>query len=661
MKLAYRPEIDGLRAIAVVAVIFYHAQITILGYQLFEGGFIGVDIFFVISGYLITSIILKELFTKGTFSFKYFYERRIRRILPVLLFVMLGALPFAWMYLLPNDFVDFSKSILYSLGFSSNFYFHNSGQIYGAESGLIKPFLHTWSLSVEEQYYILFPIVLLVVFKYLRKYLGIVLIIGFIISLIIADWGSRNYPSFNFYVLPTRGWELLAGSILAYFEIKLGNRSKNQALNLILPSVGFLLIAHSFIFFNDKIFHPSFYTLSPIIGVCLLIWFSHKDELITKILSTKLFVGTGLISYSLYLWHYPIFAFARIVEFTQGDIFKKLLIGMIILSLSILSYFLIERPARNKKYKFTFIFSCLFLFLFSLIILNSVIISKDGYKNRLPEILDVEDQKVLSSTIFNSSSHKKIFIVGDSHMKYLAFNLKERVVEKNFSFITSIADACIYFPSFDLVDKKTNKSMPDCNQNYLSEVEKTLKEQKNSIIIFGGRFPLFLTNHFFNNQEGGIEGSEISLEYVSTGSFETIQSSFKKSVDELSKKNKIILVYPIPEVGWDVPTKLFNELPKKINELKEYLVPKNYITTSYQVYRERTKSSFELLDSIKGDNIYRVYPHTIYCDTLIKDRCVTHDDKNIFYFDNNHPSSKGAEMINELIMKEIEMIEAKFN
>ena len=221
MKLAYRPEIDGLRAIAVVAVIFYHAQITILGYQLFEGGFIGVDIFFVISGYLITSIILKELFTKGTFSFKYFYERRIRRILPVLLFVMLGALPFAWMYLLPNDFVDFSKSILYSLGFSSNFYFHNSGQIYGAESGLIKPFLHTWSLSVEEQYYILFPIVLLVVFKYLRKYLGIVLIIGFIISLIIADWGSRNYPSFNFYVLPTRGWELLAGSILAYFEIKL--------------------------------------------------------------------------------------------------------------------------------------------------------------------------------------------------------------------------------------------------------------------------------------------------------------------------------------------------------------------------------------------------------------------------------------------------------
>ena len=128
MKTIYRPEIDGLRAIAVVAVIFYHAQITIFGYQLFKGGFIGVDIFFVISGYLITSIILKELVSTGSFSFKYFYERRIRRILPALLFVMLVSLPFAKMYLLPVSLIDFSKSILYSLGFSSNFYFWYSAE-----------------------------------------------------------------------------------------------------------------------------------------------------------------------------------------------------------------------------------------------------------------------------------------------------------------------------------------------------------------------------------------------------------------------------------------------------------------------------------------------------------------------------------------------------
>ena len=141
MKLLHRPEIDGLRAIAVGAVILYHAQITIFGYQPFKGGFIGVDIFFVISGYLITSIILKELVTTGSFSFRHFYERRIRRILPALLFVMLVSFPFVWLYIiLPSNFVDFSKSILYSLGFSSNFYFHYSGQVYGSTNGLLKPF-----------------------------------------------------------------------------------------------------------------------------------------------------------------------------------------------------------------------------------------------------------------------------------------------------------------------------------------------------------------------------------------------------------------------------------------------------------------------------------------------------------------------------------------
>jgi len=266
----YRPEIDGLRAIAVSAIILYHAQITISGHQLFKGGFIGVDIFFVISGYLITSIILKELFTTGSLSFKYFYQIRIRRIIPALLFVMLVSLPFAWMYLTPSSFVDFSKSILYTLGFSSNFYFYFSGQQYSNDIGLFKPFLHTWSLSVEEQYYILFPIVLLVAFKYLRKYLIHILILGFAISLGLADWGSKNHPSFNFYILPSRMWELVAGSILAYYEITKGYRSKNKLLNLILPVTGLTLIGYSF-FLDHNMLHPSFNTLSSIIVTCFII------------------------------------------------------------------------------------------------------------------------------------------------------------------------------------------------------------------------------------------------------------------------------------------------------------------------------------------------------------------------------------------------------
>ncbi len=389
MKLTYRPEIDGLRAIAVCAVIFYHAQITILGNQPFKGGFIGVDIFFVISGYLITSIILKELVLTGSFSFKYFYERRVRRILPALLVVMLVSLPFAWMYLLPTSFTDFSKSILFSLGFSSNYYFHYTGQEYGAESGLLKPFLHTWSLAVEEQYYILFPVIFFIIFKYLRKYLIHLLIFGFIISLGLADWVSKNYPSVSFYFIYTRVWELLAGSILAFFEIKQGHRSKNKILNLILPSIGLLLIILTIVFFKLHFPHPSLHTIPSILGVCLIIWFSNSNnnEFVTKLLSTKLFVGIGLISYSLYLWHYPIFAFDRITGFSQDDFFKKILIGIIIIISSVISYYFIEKPFRDRKNKFRIISIIIIIFISSLIISNLNIIFKVGYADRVPKIL----------------------------------------------------------------------------------------------------------------------------------------------------------------------------------------------------------------------------------------------------------------------------------
>ena len=670
MKLTYRPEIDGLRAIAVGVVILYHAQITIFDHQLFKGGFIGVDIFFVISGYLITSIILKELLTTGYFSFKYFYERRIRRILPALLFVMLVSLPFAWMYLLPSSFVDFSKSILYSLGFSSNLYFHYSGQQYGSEGGSLKSFLHTWSLSVEEQYYILFPIFLLVTFKYSRKYLIHILLFGFVVSLGLADWGSRNLSSFNFYVLPTRVWELLAGSILAYFEITKGHRSKHQTLNLILPTIGFLLIGHSILFFNDKMFHPSFYTLSPIIGVCLIIWFSHKNETITKLLSTKLFVAIGLISYSLYLWHYPIFVFNKIAEFTGGDIFKKLSLGFLILILSIFSYYFIEKPFRNKNNKFKVIISLIAISIFILVIYNFSVIKENGYPNRVSEILrgdSLEKSRYLlknqkgkkcfeniEGCNFNTSSNKKVYIIGDSHMASLTFNLKDRIVKSNYQYITSTLGGCLFYPGFSLVNNKTQKIDENCNESYFQKLKKTLSNDKNSIIILGGRFPLHLSNYFFDNQEGGVEGLKWDKKYFSPKKYDTIQNSFKREILELSKNNKIVLIYPIPEVGWDLPKKISRDANKfsENTDLK-------YITTSFKVYKERTKSSFELLDSIQSNNIYRVYPHTLFCDSTIKDRCITHDDVNIFYTDYDHPSTKGAEMINNLIMKEIEKIERK--
>ena len=679
MKLTYRPEIDGLRGIAVVAVILYHAQITLFDHNFFKGGFIGVDIFFVISGYLITSLILKELEATGQFSFLHFYERRTRRLLPALFVVMLASLPFAWIYLIPPSFIDFCKSILYSLGFSSNFYFHYSGAVYGAESGWLKPFLHTWSLSVEEQYYLIFPIFLIICFKYFRKYLISLIILGIIISLMIADWGSRNHPSFNFYVLPTRGWELLAGSLLAKLEINRGERSLNKILNQTLPILGLFLISYSIVFYNDEMFHPSFLTLSPIIGVCLLIWFSHKDELITKMLSSKLFVGTGLISYSLYLWHYVIFTFGRITQLILDNLLTKGLLIVFIIGLSIFTYFFVEKKFRNKKaVSVKSLIISLVSLLIVLVSINFYVIHKKGFVERLPEMLQKEAYlsttgKLKKINYIVNKQRPTVLLVGDSHMNSLAWDLKNKINKLDLNFSSNIFTGCQFILNLNRVNKKTFKSSTDCNIKKQKDRRKFISSFSNSIVVLGGRLPLILSEDRFNNQEGGDEGNMNDFLQYPDNSLKTINdrkkaifSEYKNTLyDLLNNGHYVILVYPIPEVGWNVPNKLFNLLPKNLFKidnnkfLKE--IKDNPITTSYDVYKQRTKESFGLLDSIQHPNLYRVYPHTLFCDNQIKDRCITHDNKDVFYKDDDHPSTKGAEMINELIMKKIEKIEANSN
>ena len=347
MKSIYRPEIDGLRAIAVFGVIIYHANFDLFGYNFFQGGFIGVDIFFVISGYLITTLILKEILKNNRFSFINFYERRIRRILPALLFVTTIASIISYFILLPSSLIDFGKSILSIIFFSSNFYFNYTGNSYGQENSLLKPLLHTWSLSVEEQFYILFPIFLVISIKFIRKKLFTILFYTFLTSLFFTHFNFLlNFSdrfSFNYYILPSRVFELLIGSLLSYIELKnLGqkNRKYYSILNQIFPTVGIILIVYPFIYFKlDSIYHPSFITLIPLTGAALIIWFSKKGELITEILSSKILTFFGLISYSLYLWHYPIFAFLRYIDVFNNSVYVKLLSILLTIALSILSFF----------------------------------------------------------------------------------------------------------------------------------------------------------------------------------------------------------------------------------------------------------------------------------------------------------------------------------
>jgi peptidoglycan/LPS O-acetylase OafA/YrhL len=659
MHINYRPEIDGLRAIAVTIVILYHAQITILGYKPFGGGFVGVDIFFVISGYLITSIILKEIASTNSFIIKNFYQRRIRRLLPALCFVMLVSLPFSWYFFLPDDFLDFSKSILYSIGFSSNFYFNFTGQQYAAENSLLKPFLHTWSLSVEEQFYILFPFFLIFVHKYFRNYLIHILVAGLFVSLLIAEWGSKNYPSFNFYGLPTRCWELLSGSILAYYENISKKRVHSKFFENIFPIIGIILVSSSILTFNDDMRHPSFYTLKPIIGVCLIIWFCKQDSLVTKLLSNKLFVGIGLISYSLYLWHYPIFAFSRLTGFTEGSVLNKIFITLILISVSIVTYYFVEKPARNKKYRFKKIFSLITFSLLVIIFFNFSVIKNEGYRNRLPEIFNITSEEVGFRDVtqngrechgrkdffceFFTKNKKNIYLMGDSHtdvlLKPMILNqkIKEKykIIHMSISGNPSISKAT-------LTNKKTKKIKE--HEDYMKNRLKKIQEDGNGIIVYSSRLPLYLSGEYFHNSN--------SWQYEFKDGVDDFKSKFISHFEYLSKNNKVILVYPIPELYENPNRRLYLEWLK--NRDKFLINNQNYNNTSYQDYLIRTKLSFELLNEIKGKNIFRVYPHKLFCDTIIKNRCIAHDKNNIYYHDNNHTSFKGTKLINDKILKIIE-------
>ena len=672
MKINYRPEIDGLRAIAVGVVILYHAEIIISGNTLFKGGFIGVDIFFVISGYLITSIIMNELIHNQSFSFKNFYERRIRRIIPVLLFIMLVSIPVAWICLTPITFVDFAKSILFSLGFTSNLYFYFSGQEYGALSGLYKPFLHTWSLSVEEQFYLIFPIMLFVIFKYFRKnFILIFLSISFM-SLIFAYYGSINFTALNFYILPSRAWELLLGALISYEE---NNRKFFDNLsnkNFIFPKIGVFLIGYSVLFFQSGDGFPSLYSIIPVLGTILIIRYANKDEFITKVLSSKIFVGIGLISYSLYLWHYPIFAFGRITEITSGNLFKKVLLGVIILILSFFSYNFIEKPFRNRNYSFKKIILILFIFSLIIVSISSLVIQKEGIKSRMPAILqdlsneethnlikNSDNQKCLllsEGCSFNNTSNSKIFIIGDSHAASLAFGLKKPLLVKNYNFITSFLGDCGFFPGFNLIDLKTKEIDEKCNNLYFNKLLKKINSHENSIIIIAGRFPLYLSNQELNI--GTNHGNYIKWrrKYNPVGEYKDIRSSFRNTLNQISKKNKIILVYPTPENNVHVPRTLFNKYLKENLIFNINTKKKNFITIPYADYKIRSKLTFQLFDSIKGDGIYRVFPHKLFCNTLIDKKCIAHDYEKIFYFDNNHLSNEGVSIVNKRIINEIKKI-----
>jgi peptidoglycan/LPS O-acetylase OafA/YrhL len=397
--LRYRAEIDGLRALAVIPVILFHA-----GFEWFSGGFVGVDVFFVISGYLITTIIISEM-AEGKFSMVNFYERRARRILPALFFVMAACLPFAWLWLTPSDLKDFGQSLIAVSFFSSNMLFWLESGYFDTAAEL-KPLLHTWSLAVEEQYYILFPIFLMLTWRLGVKWISIILSFVFLLSLGLAVLGTQyatnpQIISGTFFLLPTRGWELLVG-VFAAFYLKYKTHPKSRTFNQILSLLGFSMIAYSIIVFDETTPFPSLYALIPTIGTGLLILCAVPKTIVHNLLSLKAIVGIGLISYSAYLWHQPLLAFAR--HRTVGDISEVLLLILCTTSLVMawLSWRFVEKPFRNKH-----VFSRKFIFVFS--IAGMIIISAIGIyadvKNGWFDYVTTENLDITSGDIGHDEFH----------------------------------------------------------------------------------------------------------------------------------------------------------------------------------------------------------------------------------------------------------------
>ena len=360
--MKYRPEIDGLRALAVLPVILFHA-----GFEYFSGGFVGVDVFFVISGYLITTIIISEM-AEGKFSIVNFYERRARRILPALFFVMAACLPFALFWLTPIHLKDFGQSILAVSTFSSNILFWWESGYFGTAAEL-KPLLHTWSLAVEEQYYILFPVFLMSIWRLGIKWVLIILSITFFVSLGTAQWGAYKSPSAAFFLLPTRGWELLVGALAAFY-LKYNAHVKSHSINQVLSLLGFLMIIFSISTFDETTPFPSLYALTPTIGTGLLIICAVPKTLVHKLLSLKFVVGIGLISYSAYLWHQPLLAFARHKLLGEVSYFNLVVLCIFSLLMAWFSWRFVELPFRNRqRFNRTSIFrlSAIGIFIFSTI------------------------------------------------------------------------------------------------------------------------------------------------------------------------------------------------------------------------------------------------------------------------------------------------------
>ena len=672
----YRREIDGLRSVAVIPVVLFHA-----GFQQFSGGFVGVDIFFVISGYLITSIIIAER-GKGHFSLLKFYERRARRILPVLFFVLACCLPFAWAWMLPEQMASFARSIIAVCLFGSNFLFwHESGGYFAAASEE-QPLLHTWSLAVEEQYYMLFPLFVMLIWRFGRRALISSIAAVALASLLLAQYGSVNFETANFYLPNTRAWELLAGSLCA-FLLTGGKHYKSNILAL----AGLAIIVFSIFDYDQTTPFPSLYALVPVLGAVLIILFGSQGTLTARLLSTRPMVGIGLISYSLYLWHQPVFAFARIRSITEPSLVLMSILALASVGLAYLSWRFIETPFRKNSATQLLptparILSAGGIAAVLFIAIGFYGTSSNGLQFRLPPaaLTALAEQEhhdpVMDTCLFDKgeaslphpvrdcltkhSTSSKTILIGDSHAGAIGGEALRSFDAANVDLYVMAHSACVGFSGFYVSNPKYKLR---CNP-FFTGIEDYIRTSGMQTIIMVSRWSLYIDGTPFDNGEGGIEPLQPTYvdlldrldEHAKQDDPARKARVLKQYVQDilayLDSGHNVVLVYPLPEAGWNVPDIVAKSAMAGIRNLE--------FSTRYDRYQQRNGAVIAAFDAISHPNLFRVRPADYFCNSFLRDRCINSlSADKVFYFDDDHPSDSGAQLIVPAILKAVETIEAR--
>lgn len=671
--LTYRREIDGLRAIAVLPVIFFHA-----GFSTFSGGFIGVDVFFVISGFLITSIILAEK-ERGKFTLLNFYERRARRILPALFLVTFSCIVAAWFILTPQDLAQFSKSLIAVPVFSSNILFWlESG--YFDQANELKPLLHTWSLGVEEQFYFFFPLLVLIVWKFKKNKLLCTLSLTAFISLILSCWGAFTRPEPTFYLLPTRIWELMVGGLVSIFifqkKVYYQQLTSSHTKNEILAACGLLLIIYGVFAFDQSLPFPGVYALVPTVGTALVILFTSSNTLTGKILGSNILVGLGLISYSSYLWHQPLFAFTR---HQIPERINNVLLSLLIVIAIFLAYFswkYVEKPFRTLRIvrgKTILIFSLSGSI--AIIVIGIFGLIFKGFSYRDPPNITWPDLSKKISVIgsvckqneinedsrFNLcyfgdlTSNNIVGLYGDSHALAVSYQLAQELKVRNLKgVLLRPPSGCQVDPNVRIKGREGKNDY--CSESFLSIVDYIKENVGITILLSRWTFRLYpidgkVDSLTFNNGEGGSESENLrqygvimddgTLDY----SGEKKSFSLKGMVSAFVKTGtSVILMYPIPEVGWNIYRENYLHYSTQKNPLSN-------LSIDYSLYKKRNAFVTEIFDEIQdASNLYKVRPDSVFCNTFLENRCAAQLGGIPFYLDDDHLSDQGTSLLlNELI------------